>query len=448
VASGDAERIAVAGGEPARQQLLGLVLEVAALRDEVARLGGLAGRLEDLERQVSRDSSNSSMPPSSDPPKSRAERKRAAREAYKRSMRRAGGQPGHERKTREMVAPQRLAGTVQHLPDCCGCGRVFDGSEQRVGEPVVHQQWELPPVPVPLIFEHQRVWLRCPGCEANVLGGMPLAALSGYGPRLEAHIAMFAGVYRLSRRQIVDIVTNVFGMPISLGAVDKVIMRMSRVLADPWEELKEAIHNAEAVHMDETSWRLAGATQWLWVAASALIACFRIDPTRSQAAAKALIGADFGGFVISDRYVGYHFLDVLQQQLCWCHVIRQFVEVSQRSGPSGRRGSQLVKLAKKVLAVHRAFLNEDHDAAWLATQLKPLRAQIQRLLEQCARGRHTRTANFAAGLLSEYDALWTFSDIAADLQIDATNNAAEVRHEVARFEWTRRKEGRLMMSAA
>ena len=51
------------------------------------------------------------------------------------------------------------------------------------------------------------------------------------------------------------------------------------------------------------------------VAASALVACFRIDPTRSQKAAKALLGDEFGGFVISDRYTGYHFLDVLQQQL-------------------------------------------------------------------------------------------------------------------------------------
>lgn len=437
--SEEAERIALAGGEPARRQWLALVREVAGLRDEVARLRGLADRLEDLERQVNRDSSNSSMPPSSDAPKSRAERKRVAREAYKRSMRKPGGQPGHERKTREMVAPERLSATFEHLPGCCGCGWTFDGSERRVGDAVIHQQWELPPVVEPLIVEHHRVWLRCPGCEAKVLGEMPLAALSGYGPRLEAHIAMFAGVYRLSRRQIVDVVTNVFGVPISLGAVDKVIMRMSRVLADPWEELKEAIHNAEAVHMDETSWRLGGATQWLWVAASALVACFKIDPTRSQAAAKALIGADFGGFVISDRYAGYHFLDVLQQQLCWCHVIRQFVEVSQRSGPPGRRGVQLVKLSKKVLAVHRAFLSEDHDAAWLESQLAPLRARIKGLLEQCARGRHIRTANFAAGLLSEYDALWTFCDVAENLQIDATNNAAEraVRHAVL----TRRVQG-------
>jgi transposase len=53
------------------------------------------------------------------------------------------------------------------------------------------------------------------------------------------------------------------------------------------------------------------------------------------------------------------------------------------------------------------------------------------LLEQCARGTHIRTGNFAAGLLEEYEALWTFCDV-PDLSISPTNNAAEraVRHAV------------------
>jgi transposase len=189
---------------------------------------------------------------------------------------------------------------------------------------------------------------------------------------------------------------------------------------------------ADVVHADETTWRLAGAQQWLWVAASALAACYRIDPTRSQKAAKALLGEDFGGFVVSDRYAGYHFLDVLQQQLCWCHVIRQLVEVSQRPGASGRRGEQLVTLAREVIAAHRSYLQDGHDADWLSAELAPLRAQIRGLLEQCAAGKHAQTARFAAGLLEEYEALWTFCDVASLLDIDPSNNAAEraVRHAV------------------
>jgi transposase len=242
---------------------------------------------------------------------------------------------------------------------------------------------------------------------------------------------MLAGVFRLSRDQVRQTVVEVFGIPASVGSIDSAIMRMSAVLADPWTELRDAIQQAEVVHADETTWRLAGAQQWLWVAASALAACYRIDPSRSQAAAKALLGEDFGGFVISDRYAGYHFLDVLQQQLCWAHVIRQLVEISQRSGASGRRGARLVALARQVIAAHREFLTAGHDAQWLAAELEPLRSQIRALLVQCAAGRHTRTASFAAGLLDEYEALWTFCEV-PDAAIDPTNNAAEraVRHAV------------------
>jgi transposase len=416
----EVEAIALAGGEPARELVLALLDRVVA--HEV--------RLEELEGRVGRDSSNSDSPPSSDPPKSRAERRRKAREAYKRSMRKSGGQPGHQGKTRELVAPERLDDHVEHLPDACDCGHVFDGSEQRVGDPVVHQQYELPVI-APLVFEHARLRLLCPACQKATLAKLSAGALSGFGPRVDAHIAVLAGVFRLSREQVREIVVEVFRIPASKGSVDNAIMRMSAVMADPWAELREAIGRAQAVHMDETTWRLRGAQQWLWVAASALVACFRIDPARSQRAAQALLGEEFGGFVISDRYTGYHFLDVLQQQLCWCHVIRQLVEVSQRSGAAGRRGTQLVTLAREVIAVHREFLADSHDADWLSSELAPLRAQIRALLEQCAAGDHTKTANFAAGLLEEYDALWTFCDV-PDLHIDPTNNAAEraVRHAV------------------
>jgi transposase len=417
------EAVALAGGEPARQLVISLL-------DQVAEIVVLRERIDELERQINRDSGNSSMPPSSDPPKSRAERRRLAREAYKRSMRNTGGQPGHEGKTRELAAPERVDRRFEHVPERCGCGHIFDGGEEPVGDPVCHQQYELPVVR-PLVFEHARLRLRCPGCGRAVLGDLPGAALSGYGPRIEAHIALLAGVFGLSREQVRQAVTEIFGIPASTGAIDNAIRRMSAILRDPWAELRDAIRKADAVHLDETTWRLRGAQQWLWVAASALIACYRIDPSRGQAAAKQLIGEDFGGFAITDRYVGYHFLDVLQQQLCWAHVIRQLVEVSQRSGTTGRRGKRLVTLARQVIAEHRDYLEHGHDPDWLADRLAPLRAQIRTLLEQCAAGHHQRTANFAAGLLEEYQALWTFADI-PDPRIEPTNNAAEraVRHAV------------------
>jgi len=236
-------------------------------------------------------------------------------------------------------------------------------------------------------------------------------------------------VHRLSRRQARDVVAQMLGVPISLGAVDAAIRRMSRALADPWAQLAAAVKEAEALHADETSWRLAGATEWLWVAATSLYACYRIDPARSRAAAKELLGCDFGGIAITDRYAAYGFLDLLQQQLCLAHVIRQFVELSERRGATGRRGAELAAATREAIGAHRRYLAEGRDLAWLGGELAPLRDRIRALLEQGARGHNRRERRFCAGLLAEEQALWTFSEVTG---VDPTNNAAEraLRHAV------------------
>jgi len=422
----DAERIALAGGEPARELVLGLLAEIIVLGE----------RVDEHERILKRDSTNSSLAPSKDPPLTRQQRRALARERAKkileqqgREKREAGGQPGHEGKTRELAAVERVDRGFEHVPVACGCGHRFDGSEERVGDPICHQKWELPAV-VPLIFEHRLHRLLCPGCGKASLAELPDGVTgSAFGPRLEAHIAVLAGVYRLSRRQVADVVREVFGCPISLGAVDASVMRISAVLADPWRELRDAVRKASAVHADETSWRLRGESSWMWVAASTLMACYRIDPSRSQAAAKELLGEDFGSFIITDRYAGYHWLDVLQQQLCWCHAIRQLVSLSERDGTPGRLGSKLLTHAREVIGCHREYLEHGHELSWLEAQLGPLRENIQALLEQGVRGRHLKTRRFCAGLLEEYDALWTFCEVPG---ISPTNNAAEraLRHAV------------------
>ena len=400
--------------------------ELEALNAELrAQNAALRARIEELERRLGQNSQNSSRPPSSDPP-SAPERKRG-----KRSRRKRGGQPGHPAGKRELVAPERVNERLERWPeDCSGCGHDLGGQEREsVGEPLIFQQAELPPVSV-LISEYVRHRVRCERCGRLTLAGLPAGVSeSVLAPRFEAVIATLAGSYRLSRRQIAALVQELFGWPLSTGAIDKAIMRVSGILEDPWRELAEAIRQAEVVHADETSWRMGAAKQWLWVAAGALVACYRIDPSRGQAAAKELLGEDFGGFVVSDRYAGYHFLDVLQQQLCWAHAIRQLVEISEREGAPGRLGEKLVKAARGVIAVHHRYLQEEHTLAWLKRELSPLRDRIHGLLEQGERGRHEKTANFCAGLLKEYDALWTFCEVQG---IDPTNNAAEraLRHGV------------------
>jgi len=434
----DAEAIAVAGGEPARElvvRLLDALDHVAAAVDEVA---GLRERVLELERQLNRTSRNSSVAPSSDPPLTRQQRRQLARERAKKQLQREGrerrergAQPGHQGSSRSPAEPEQLtAAPVDCLPGRCGCGHRFTGGEQRVGAPVCHQQWDLPVI-VPEVREWRRLRLACPGCGRAALAPLPAGvSASMFGPRLHAHVAVLAGVHRLSREKIVELIGEGYGIELSTGAVDGMLRRVNRVLHDPWRELHEAIKLAEAVHADETTWLCKADPCWLWTATTAALVCYRIDPRRTQEAAKRLLGENFGGFVTSDRYVGYHWLDVLQQQLCWAHAVRQLTELSERPGAPGRLGKRLLDIAGQVFAIHREHAPElagadhpEHPAlVALREQLAPLRERFRGLLEQGTRGRHPKTARFCDGLLEEYAALWTFCEVPG---VSPTNNDAE-----------------------
>jgi transposase len=237
-------------------------------------------------------------------------------------------------------------------------------------------------------------------------------------------------VCRLSREKIVELLGECYGIELSSGAVDGMLRRVSRVLHDPWRELHKAIKLAQAVHADETTWLCKADPCWLWTATTAALVCYRIDPRRTQEAAKKLLGEDFGGFVTSDRYVGYHWLDVLQQQLCWAHLVRQLTEISERPGAPGKLGARLLDIAGQVFAIHRehapALAGADHPEhpalIALREQLQPLRNTFQELLERGTRSKHAKTARFCAGLLEEHPALWTFADVPG---LSPTNNDAE-----------------------
>ena len=67
----DAEAIALAGGEPARELVLALLDALAGLErfnGALAEVARLRERVEELEREQNRTSRNSSVAPSTDPP--------------------------------------------------------------------------------------------------------------------------------------------------------------------------------------------------------------------------------------------------------------------------------------------------------------------------------------------------------------------------------------------
>src|SRR6185295_14570208 len=142
---------------------------------------------------------------------------------------------------------------------------------------------------------------------------------SAFGPRLQALVALLSGRYRLSRREVVQLLSDVWGANVALGSVSELEQATSTALAPVVAEAQTVAQRATATNMDETGWREGRRKAYLWVMVTALLTVFRVDRTRSGQVARELLGPSWRGMVGSDRCSGYAWLEVPWRQVCGAH---------------------------------------------------------------------------------------------------------------------------------
>src|SRR5450755_2007675 len=295
----------------------------------------LMARVEELERQIGRNSRNSSLPPSRDSPDARKERRKK-----KESDRSQGGQPGHPGRHRPMVAdPDRV--DTYWPTQCDGCGAAI-GEADRVadGDPVSHQVSDIKVVVE--VCEHRRMRTRC-GCGRCTLAPLPAGVPEGaFGASIAAAASTLTAA-RVSRCETSRLLEDLCGIQISVASVEVLVKQTSTALEDPYVRILRHLDDARVRCADETSWRQAGDPRWLSVAAAVDAALFQIAARRDRAAARALLGDDPGGVIVSDRYAVYLYIDAAKRQLCLAHVRRDFIALGERAGAPGRLGRKLQK---------------------------------------------------------------------------------------------------------
>ena len=128
---------------PAVQAYIGtLEARVVALE---AMVHSLEEQVRTLQEQLSKNSRNSSRPPSSDPPQSQRPRR-------PRGQRRRGGQPEHPGHTRLLIPVESVDEVVVLKPEqCSGCHAPLSGDDPT---PFRHQVMEIPPIQ-PVVTEYQ-----------------------------------------------------------------------------------------------------------------------------------------------------------------------------------------------------------------------------------------------------------------------------------------------------
>ena len=300
----------------------------------MAGIASLEKRIAELEQKLNLNSTNSSKPPSSDPPAVKARR----RPPPPPSGRSRGGQPGHERHARALVPPEQLRDVFEVKPTHCGgCGAALRGEDL---VPVRHQVEEIPPIR-PAVDEYRLHRLTCCCCGTTTRAELPAGVPTGpFGPRLRAILVMFAGSYRLAKRPIQQLTSNLFGLDISLGMIPQLERQAAEILEPVVAKAAAAVVAAPAAHIDETSWAEANEKAWLWVGQTDDLTVFTIADHRGADVARLILGTDKTKLVVSDRFPSYDWIE--QHQYCWSHRRRDSQAMIDRRDVGSAIGTELL----------------------------------------------------------------------------------------------------------
>ena len=257
---------------PSYEELAALVVEQAVLID------ALRVELEALRRQVGRDSSNSSQPPSTDGPgaktKAKAGRRAAGQEAEQspgrqpstgadraagRAARKQGGQPGHRGSGLAPVTTPDHREPVEPS-GCAGCGGDLADAPGTVASRI--QVFDLPAFSL-AVTEYLLMRRRC-GCGHATTAGPPTGVRGGptcYGPTVTAAATLLASQDVLGIERTADLMSTLLGVPVSTGFISCCLTRLDDALTTAGFEqaLKAALLTQDVLGTDETPAPLTAA---------------------------------------------------------------------------------------------------------------------------------------------------------------------------------------------
>ena len=222
---------------------------------------------------------------------------------------------------------------------------------------------------------------------------------------------MLTGRYRLSRREAQQLLSDLWGVKISLGALSCLEESTSRALEPVVKEIRSAIRGADALNMDETGWKENSSRVWLWTAVAQDMSLFHIDASRGGKVVEDLLGEDFAGVVGTDRYSAYNRIPVEQRALCYAHLKRNFQALVDRGADGACIGRWGLAEVGRLFGLWHKYREGELDRHGLQTKLRPLRARFGRLLEHGRWSGDSKAEALCWGLSELWEALWSFAEV-------------------------------------
>lgn len=277
------------------------------------QIATLTARVVELEGRLALNSSNSSKPPSSDGLK----RPLRTGSLRKKTGRKPGGQTGHKGHTlAQTEKPDRV---IDHYPEKCRkCGGTIPQTAMSAGY-LKRQVIDVPEPQPPAATEHRAHACDCAHCGVRTQAEFPegVTAPVQYGPRIAALAVYLQTCQFIPEDRLAELLHDLYGIDISTATIAAMEHRKAEELAPVAEAIGEKVRQAPVKHLDETGYRIGGATQWLHVAATVLLTFYHTSAKRGT------LLADVIGIIVHDCWKPYFTMQGVLHALCNAHHLRE-----------------------------------------------------------------------------------------------------------------------------
>lgn len=364
----------------------------------------LRERIAELESKLSKNSKNSSKPPSSD-----------IKSNTKVGKNRGGAKPGHKGYCRAPIPIEKINRQVVVRPkECSRCGSHNLESERK---PVFHHVIDLPKIEAD-ITRYRLEKCRCLDCGKHTRASLPQGVSSSLlGPRLTAWIGSLASICSLSLRKTQCVVFSVLRENFCSATIFACQQRVNRSLEEPFEKICQAFSQELSVGADETGWRTTGQRRWVWVKSGKATTLFRIQKGRSRLCAEILLGKNSKQPLVTDRYPAY--ASKGPHQYCLAHWNR---DIEALTGNYPDAYNELSFDLKEVFAIHRLYREQKIKHDQFQQRIRYRRRRMKETLSFWATAGPENLRRRCRSWLKSFDRYWTFVRIEG---MEPTNNQSE-----------------------
>jgi len=258
------------------------------------------------------------------------------------------------------------------------------------------------------------------------------------GPNVRSLVCYLITLRDHSYDQVINLLWDLYRFTITDGEITNILDARRLELLPEYERLKESIRAGPAAHMDESRWKIQsekGGYAWSMSSTVTPDVVFKLADSRGMGNAEELLGENYQGIGITDRYPGYKHLFALHQ-ICWAHLQRTAKDLTHLECLGKAKQRHVTEFYQNLAAVYAAirdYQTEPFDGVKRKEQAALLLERTKRL---CIPHRldPKKLTDLKAGILEYQDCLFvclTMDGIPAD------NNRAE--RDIRKLVMKRRK---------